>query len=280
MAAVTASFDRRYTGQRWEDGLGLYDYHARYYHPALGRFISADTLVPSPGDPQSLNRYAYVRNNPLKYTDPSGHALWAGEDIAQEFDLYTANPMGRGWNAHDTEVVAWTAGTLFVGAGAEALVATGAAADAASAVSWKVAVWASHHPLQAIVGKAVVEESFESAVTGTPFDPRNVLLDVTTQVGDDLIPRRQRRWPQTPEEMDGFMGFEGRRIPDRPSTPGRNKVEWNPSNDLTITYEQHPYHPDAPDFHRLPHWHLSYPGERHTPGARPGTPIPGNWIQR
>jgi len=36
--------------------------------------------VPNPGDPQSLNRYAYVQNNPLKYTDPSGHALWAGED--------------------------------------------------------------------------------------------------------------------------------------------------------------------------------------------------------
>ena len=48
-------------------------YRARYYHPALGRFISADTLVPSPSDPQSLNRYSYVLNNPLKYTDPSGH---------------------------------------------------------------------------------------------------------------------------------------------------------------------------------------------------------------
>ena len=35
--------------------------------------------MPSPGDPQSLNRYAYVQNNPLKYTDPSGHALWAGD---------------------------------------------------------------------------------------------------------------------------------------------------------------------------------------------------------
>ena len=69
-AAPTA---RRYTGQRLEADLGLYDYGARYYHPALGRFISADTLVPSPGDPQNLNRYSYVRNNPLKYTDPSGH---------------------------------------------------------------------------------------------------------------------------------------------------------------------------------------------------------------
>ncbi|MBP6473487.1 MAG: RHS repeat-associated core domain-containing protein [Chloroflexi bacterium] len=36
----------RYTSQRWDSGLGLYDYNARYYDPALGKFISADTLVP------------------------------------------------------------------------------------------------------------------------------------------------------------------------------------------------------------------------------------------
>jgi len=65
--------DYQFTGQRWEDGLGLYDYNVRYYDPLIGRFISADTIVPSPGDPQSLNRYSYVQNNPLKYTDPSGH---------------------------------------------------------------------------------------------------------------------------------------------------------------------------------------------------------------
>ena len=53
-------------------------YKARYYHPALGRFISADTLVPRPSDPQSLNRYSYVQNNPLKYTDSSGHAAAPG----------------------------------------------------------------------------------------------------------------------------------------------------------------------------------------------------------
>jgi RHS repeat-associated protein len=37
--------DRRYTGQRWDAGLGLYDYRARYYDPALGRFIQPDPLV-------------------------------------------------------------------------------------------------------------------------------------------------------------------------------------------------------------------------------------------
>ncbi len=68
--------DRQYTGQRWDADLGLYDYRARTYDPALGRFIQPDTVVPEPGDPQSLNRYAYVLNNPLRYNDPSGHCPW------------------------------------------------------------------------------------------------------------------------------------------------------------------------------------------------------------
>ncbi len=63
----------KFTGQRLDASTGLYFYHARYYDPQLGRFIQADPVVPSPGDPQALNRYSYVRNNPLKYTDPSGH---------------------------------------------------------------------------------------------------------------------------------------------------------------------------------------------------------------
>jgi len=67
--------DYRFTGQRSEEAsLGsLYDYGARFYSPVLGRFISADTLVPSPGNPQSLNRYSYVLGNPLRYVDPTGH---------------------------------------------------------------------------------------------------------------------------------------------------------------------------------------------------------------
>ncbi|MDY0020137.1 MAG: RHS repeat-associated core domain-containing protein, partial [Anaerolineae bacterium] len=66
--------DRRYTGQRWEASVGFYDYGARNYDPALGRFLQADSIVPNPANPQSLNRYSYVLNNPLKYTDPTGHA--------------------------------------------------------------------------------------------------------------------------------------------------------------------------------------------------------------
>jgi hypothetical protein len=40
---------------------------------ALGRFVQADSIVPQPYNPQDYDRYSYVRNNPLKYFDPSGH---------------------------------------------------------------------------------------------------------------------------------------------------------------------------------------------------------------
>jgi hypothetical protein len=48
-------------------------YNARWYDAQLGRFVSADTIVPEPGKPQALNRFSYVYNNPLRYVDPTGH---------------------------------------------------------------------------------------------------------------------------------------------------------------------------------------------------------------
>jgi hypothetical protein len=48
-------------------------YNARMYDPVLAHFVSADTVAPSKGDPKSRNRYSYVLNNPLRYTDPSGY---------------------------------------------------------------------------------------------------------------------------------------------------------------------------------------------------------------
>ena len=65
--------DRAFTGQKENMALGLYYYNARYYLPGAGRFLSADTIVPDPQNPQSFNRYSYVLNRPLSLTDPSGH---------------------------------------------------------------------------------------------------------------------------------------------------------------------------------------------------------------
>ena len=61
------------TGQRLEAEIGLYFYNARFYDAKLGRFAQADTIIPGAGNVLALDRYAYVQNNPLRYTDPSGH---------------------------------------------------------------------------------------------------------------------------------------------------------------------------------------------------------------
>jgi RHS repeat-associated protein len=67
--------DRGFTGHRALGGLGLVHMKARFYLPGVGRFLSADTLIPDPLSPQSLNRFAYVLNNPLKFVDPTGHVM-------------------------------------------------------------------------------------------------------------------------------------------------------------------------------------------------------------
>ena len=68
----TVSVPQKFTGQRL-DGTGLYFYNARYYDPQLGRFTQPDSIVQNPSDPQTLNRYSYCRNNPLRYVDPTGY---------------------------------------------------------------------------------------------------------------------------------------------------------------------------------------------------------------
>jgi RHS repeat-associated protein len=68
--------DCKFTGKLFDNSTALYYYGARYYDPELGRFIQPDTIVPYPDDPQSFNRYAYARNNPIRYVDPTGH-FWA-----------------------------------------------------------------------------------------------------------------------------------------------------------------------------------------------------------
>ncbi len=78
--------DKLFTGQREMAGLGIYHYGARFYSPKLGRFLSADSIVPGYDNPQNLNRYSYVLNNPLRYTDPTGHKVCDGVGLNGKCD--------------------------------------------------------------------------------------------------------------------------------------------------------------------------------------------------
>jgi RHS repeat-associated protein len=69
---VKATTPRGFTDHEHVDNLGVIHMNGRVYDPVLARFLSPDPVVQSPYDSQSWNRYSYVRNNPLRYTDPSG----------------------------------------------------------------------------------------------------------------------------------------------------------------------------------------------------------------
>jgi RHS repeat-associated protein len=64
---------QQFTGKKLDDETGLIYFGARYYDPSLGRFITPDTIVQNPSDPQTLNRYSYCGNNPVNRVDLDGH---------------------------------------------------------------------------------------------------------------------------------------------------------------------------------------------------------------
>ncbi|MGB9748079.1 MAG: RHS repeat domain-containing protein, partial [Bacteroidales bacterium] len=85
-------FDRGYTGHEHMDVFGLINMNGRVYDPCLGRFLSPDIVVQNPASTQDYNRYSYVLNNPLKYTDPSGYTRPpAFDDYWKEY-MYLMKP--------------------------------------------------------------------------------------------------------------------------------------------------------------------------------------------
>jgi RHS repeat-associated protein len=72
LTALSNTTRRGFTEHEQLDNLNLIHMNGRVYHPVVGRFISADPFVQAPFNSQSLNRYSYVFNNPLSFTDPSG----------------------------------------------------------------------------------------------------------------------------------------------------------------------------------------------------------------
>ena len=100
--ALTPATENQYTGQKL-DGTGMYYYNARTQRvpddPALGQFVSPDTLVPDESRVRDWNRYAYARGNPLKYNDPSGHEVCQGTggDCTQGDSSYSVEQLKEEW---------------------------------------------------------------------------------------------------------------------------------------------------------------------------------------
>jgi RHS repeat-associated protein len=104
VAAVTDSLvgrttDRGFTEHEHLDEIGVVHMNGRIYDPLVGRFMSADPFIQAPGMLQSYNRYAYVMNNPLNLTDPSGYFSLRG--FLRNLDTFARNPSTtNAFNAH------------------------------------------------------------------------------------------------------------------------------------------------------------------------------------
>jgi RHS repeat-associated protein len=67
---------RGFTGHEFDPETGFHYYGGRYYDQDISRFVSPDPYVQEPNNPQNLNRYSYVLNNPQSLVDLSGHFWW------------------------------------------------------------------------------------------------------------------------------------------------------------------------------------------------------------
>ena len=79
--SITSSSTRGYSDQEMMDATCLINMNARIYDQTLGRFMSADTIVPDAMNGQAFNRYSYTYNNPLAFVDPTGHTTCQRDGI-------------------------------------------------------------------------------------------------------------------------------------------------------------------------------------------------------
>jgi RHS repeat-associated protein len=92
---------RGYTGHEHFFEVGLIHMNGRMYDPQLGRFLSPDNFIQDPYNTQNYNRYGYVLNNPLMYTDPSGEIFepitWITIGIIALASLGINTAINSGW---------------------------------------------------------------------------------------------------------------------------------------------------------------------------------------
>ncbi len=198
-----------YTGQYTHaDQFGLLFYNARYYSPALGRFVSADTIIP-PGV-QGLDRYAYVNNNPLRYTDPSGHWLETAWDIANiAWDIYEVyRDPGNAWN--------WVALVVDVGAAVLPAVPAGVGLVVRGGKAAKAAVEVASHAdevMDAARALSRADEAVETLQAAKDLSKVAVSLERFRSVGREGIPQVLEAFGDANRVMGDLPeAFQGRRI--------------------------------------------------------------------
>jgi RHS repeat-associated protein len=154
-----------YTGQENDSETKLHYYNARYYDPHIRRFTQPDDIIQNVYNPQDLNRYSYVRNNPIRYTDPSGHIAWVPIIIIGAGAAYGGTEAIASYELENPSA-SWQQklGVGAIGAATGALTTTAALYGSSTIVA------------SAVVGGTLsgAQQMFTNAVSGKPVFQTNV----------------------------------------------------------------------------------------------------------
>jgi|WetSurMetagenome_2_1015567.scaffolds.fasta_scaffold83272_2 RHS repeat-associated protein len=125
---ISGSDKFTYAGEMLDSPTGLVYLSARYYDPQLGRFYALDPELGRITNPETLNRYVYCGNNPVKYVDPTGK-IWqlalpmvvcfAAGFAMGVFDAYTKNDMANWWKYGFAGGITWAEFPLILEYGGE-----------------------------------------------------------------------------------------------------------------------------------------------------------------
>ena len=113
-AAFGGSHERGFTNHEHYDLFAMIDMNGRVYDAVLGRFLQPDPLVQDVTDLQALNRYSYVNNNPLSFTDPSGYFFKKIFKAIGKAIKAVVNFVAENWKPIITTAVQWVT-TYFFG---------------------------------------------------------------------------------------------------------------------------------------------------------------------
>lgn len=254
VAVESIANNLRFPGQYWDAETGLHYNWYRYYDPGMGRYLRRDPLQ------AVVDPYGYAYGNPLVYEDPDGRCVLRiagglGEAVLGFLAWETGWGVLVGFHGLDT---AW--------AGVQSL-RQGRSVDSYTSQGLQglgLPPWAAN----------LVDAGFSmggSYAASKALDPNKLRLASESPLAAKTSPK----WPKTAQEMDDFLKVPGQKLPDGPTTPGRDKTVWRPNKDTKITLEQHPYDTTAPDWHKGLHWHLDTPGIQPHQRYVPGDDIPG-----
>ena len=177
----TANNSITYAGYQYDKETDLYYLNARYYDSKIARFISEDTYTGNASDPLSLNLYTYCANNPITYSDPTGHVAAGDQNrstVAQGLIIVYSNQYSDAKKVYDNP-------NASVDAKKSAKAEMNAAASAAAVVRKDddAGMYDSYGQRALINGSELTSALKDGKITDDEWKRINTLSDVTLGVG-------------------------------------------------------------------------------------------------